>query len=365
MGIWLANMRDVKVDEILTFKENLSILLISGLFVILAARVNFSAFVTLGWGALGLFVFMQFVSRPLKVAVSTFGSTLSWRERAMIAWIGPRGIVAAAISAIFALKLEQLGFEQASLLVPLAFAVIIGTVVFQSATAGWVARLLRVAEPEPNGVLIVGANVVAREVGKALSKAGFTVLLADSYWQNVRLARMEGLRTYYGSPVSKHADTNLDLVGLGRLLALSPQPELNALASINYKVDFGTSRVYALQTEREKDAPENLQMAPPHAGYTLFSKDVTYTRLARMITAGARMRTTKLSEKFTFDDFISRGGADVIPMFAVGPKSQLEIFVEGGEFKPGPAWTVLSLAPPGLPLSDAAPPAEEGRNQEA
>ena len=100
MGIWLANMKNVPVEDILDFKESLSILLISGLFILLAARLEFAQFEALGIGALFVFLLIQFVIRPFKVFVSTVGSDLTWQEKTLISWIGPRGIVAAAVTAL-------------------------------------------------------------------------------------------------------------------------------------------------------------------------------------------------------------------------------------------------------------------------
>jgi NhaP-type Na+/H+ or K+/H+ antiporter len=114
MGLWLANMPGVHTDDILDFKESLSILFISGLFIILAARIDFATFEQLGWAALSVFLAMQFLARPLKIALATAGSKLTWRERTLLAWVGPRGIVAAAISAVFGLRLEQAGFADAA-----------------------------------------------------------------------------------------------------------------------------------------------------------------------------------------------------------------------------------------------------------
>jgi CPA1 family monovalent cation:H+ antiporter len=135
MGIWLANMRGVHTRDILNFKENLTLMLVSTLFIVLSARLQFDGLITLGWGALGVLLVMQFIARPVKVFLSTINSTLSRNERLLLAWVGPRGIVAAAITAVFALKLELMNIPHAELLVPLAFSVIIGTVVIQSATA--------------------------------------------------------------------------------------------------------------------------------------------------------------------------------------------------------------------------------------
>jgi len=244
MGIWLANMKKVSVEHILDFKETLSVMLISALFIILAARIDFAQFQELGWAALGILAVMQFVARPLKIAISTRGSTLNWRERALLGWIAPRGIVAAAVAALFALKLQALGYREAELLVPLTFLIIIGTVVLQSTTAGLLARMLGVAEPEPRGFLIVGANLVARTVALALKNKGYESLLCDNNWSYVSAARMRGLNSFYGSPVSEYADRRLDLVGFGRLLALSPYPELNVLAVHRYRREFGANELY-------------------------------------------------------------------------------------------------------------------------
>nr|HPR06946.1 sodium:proton antiporter [Denitromonas sp.] len=157
MGIYLANRKGVPVEEILSFKESLSLLLITALFILLAARLDLSLLLGLGWGAVQIFLVVQFVARPVNVLLSTRGSTLSWRERGLLAWIAPRGIVAAAVIALFSLQLEQKGYAEAVLLVPLTFVIIIGTVVLQSLTAGPLARLLKVAEPGSGGFLIVGA----------------------------------------------------------------------------------------------------------------------------------------------------------------------------------------------------------------
>ena len=146
-GIVLANLKGVRTNDILHFKENLSVILISGLFIVLAARLEMQELEQLGWMALVVLAIIQLVARPASVLVATLGSNLNWREKSLLAWIAPRGIVAAAISALFAERLLQNGVEGAEMLVPLTFMVIIGTVALQSLTARPLARLLKVAEP--------------------------------------------------------------------------------------------------------------------------------------------------------------------------------------------------------------------------
>lgn len=344
MGMTMANTRETPLDDILDFKESLSLLLISGLFIILAARLQLDQLLDLGPAALALLAVVMFFARPLAVAASTLGSELSLRERTLVAWIGPRGIVAAAVSAVFALRLEDAGVAQAALIVPLTFVVILGTVIIQGLTAGPLAKLLGVAEPEPRGVLIVGAHPLARAIGKALQEAGFPVQLSDTSWEAVREARMAGLQTFYGSPVSEHADRHLDLIGMGRLLALSPSDKLNALACLRYASEFGRGRVYALGTTREQSTGSARKVSQ-QPGYRLFGEEVTYSQLASMVAQGAEMRRTRLTESFGFEDYLEENAADLLPLFAVSPEGRLRMFLP--ELKPEPeaGWSILALGP--------------------
>ena len=144
MGIWLANMRGVPIDEILEFKESLSVLLISALFILLAARMELLAVYNLGFSAVWIMLALIFIARPLAVWLASLGADLTWQERSFLSWIAPRGIVAAAVSSLFAFRLEQNGFEQAEILTPLVFLVIVVTVALQSISATPLAKLLGV-----------------------------------------------------------------------------------------------------------------------------------------------------------------------------------------------------------------------------
>lgn len=347
MGIWLANMKNVPVDDILDFKETLSLLLISALFIILAARIEFAQFERLGWSAIWVFLIMQFVARPLKVLVSTWGSALSWRARALLGWIAPRGIVAAAVSALFALRLEEHGSAEAALLVPLTFLVIIGTVVLQSATARPLARLLRVAEPEPHGFLVIGANDVARAIGKGLKEAGLRVLLVGTDWNNIRAARMDGLETLYANPVSEYADRHLDLTGIGGLLALSSRDEINALAALRYRPEFGAAHIFGLTPGKAETKDGGARKhAVGRFSRTLFGGDLDYARLSGLLAGGAVIRHTPLTEKFDFAAMRAQYGEGFLPLFALDTRGKLHVFTTDDDIRPAPGWTIISLARP-------------------
>ena len=346
MGMWLANMRGVDVRQILHFKENLSVLLISGLFILLAARLDLHALLGLGPAVLALLLVIQLLARPLNVWLATLGSTLSWRERALLAWIAPRGIVAAAVSAIFAIRLHQAGHQDALLLVPLTFAVIIGTVVLQSATARPLARLLKVAEPAPSGFLIVGANGPARAIAKALQQLGCRVLLTDSSWENIRAARMDGLPTYFGNPASQHADAHLDLVGLGHLLGLSPAGEINALACARFRHDFGHGRLFVLASGLEKQRSDKHRAAEEHRGHVLGASSMTYLQLANRLHQGAELYSTNLTEGFDWDAYQALHGERAHLLFARDGHGWVHVASPDNPLQPQPGWTLVALIEP-------------------
>lgn len=342
MGIWLANTKGLDFEDILSFKEDLTILLVSALFIILAARINFTQVAELGFAGVFVFLGVQFIARPLKILVSTFRSGLKWQEKFLLAWVAPRGIVAAAVSAIFALKLENDGILDAHLLVPLTFMLIIGTVIFQSATARSLANFLKVSEPEPHGFLIVGANPVGRTIGVALKREGLHVLVADTSWEKIRDARMDGLDTYYGDVTSEHADRHLDLVGLGRLIAVSARDETNQLAGVRFRREFGKKNIFSLCPVKKSARTETLRIAR-----CLFGNQYHYSVLMKWLGNGAEIHKTRLTDEFTFEDYQRQYANTAIPLFARKPKGSLYIVAEEKKFKPTAGWEISALVVPG------------------
>jgi NhaP-type Na+/H+ or K+/H+ antiporter len=346
MGIWLANMEGVEMEGILDFKESLSILLISVLFIVLAARMEFTSFLNLGWPAILVLVAIQFIARPVSVMLSTIGSSLTWPERHLLCWIAPRGIVAAAISALFAIRLDQMGMTGAAQLIPLTFLVIVGTVLLQSLTSRPLALWLGVAEPEPKGFLFIGANEVARTLAKALAQKDFPVLLADPDWDKIAKAKLEGLPTYFGNPISEHADRNLDLIGIGRMLALTPRENFNVAAVMHFRMELGPNNVFVLQSREDEKVPEKQKVTPRRRGRTLFGKEITFATLADMLAQGAEIRTTKLTENFTFADFCEKNRDKALMLFALDIKGRALVFTSERKITPGAGWSVISLVKP-------------------
>ena len=222
MGVFLANQKWADVRHIVEFKENLRVLLISALFILLAARLRPAELTDVAARGAVFVAVLVLIARPLSALLSSAPSRLSRNERLFLAWMAPRGIVAAAVASVFALRLEKLGFEQAPMLVSITFIVIVGTVTIYGITSPLVARRLGLADANPQGVLFVGAHGWVRAVAKLLRDRGFRVLLVDSNRSNVREVRMAGLPVYSGSVLAEYAIAEMPLGGIGRILAVTP-----------------------------------------------------------------------------------------------------------------------------------------------
>ncbi|MBN1965399.1 MAG: sodium:proton antiporter [Anaerolineae bacterium] len=341
MGMVVANQKAFSVKRIVDFKENVGVMLISNLFILLAARLELSDFSYLGVNSLLFLAFLMLVVRPLAVWISTWRSRLTWREKAFAAWLAPRGIVAAATASIFAQELLHVNYPQAERLAPLTFLVIIGTVSIYGLTARFVARRLGVAQAQPQGMLIIGAHGWAREIAAALQKQGFMVLLVDTNYEHIQSARMAGLPVFYGNALAEHVlEKGLDLNGIGRLLALTSNDEVNALAALHFTEVFERSEIYQLacqEKHRSEAVPLNLR------GRLLFGPNVTYDYLERRFSEGAVVKATPITGEFSFEDFRARYNGEAVPLFQVSENGTLNIFSLDQQTVLRPGQVVISL----------------------
>jgi NhaP-type Na+/H+ or K+/H+ antiporter len=324
LGVALANWKGFPRDHILEFNESLTVLLISMLFIVLAARMDLASLAAVGMSGVILLLVAMFVARPLAVWASAVGTNLKTNEKLMISWVGPRGIVAAAISSLFAIRLQDQDLQGVELLVPLVFVIIIGTVLIQGLGAKMVGTLLKVREPANNGVLIVGANPVARMIANVIKGQGYEVVVADASYTNIAKARMEGLRTYYGNPVSDHAERHMDLIGIGHLFAMSTDRELNTLSEVYFRHEFGERNVYRLLQADEKARPERQRNQQSMASKWLFGADVTYGQLASMVSKKARVKVTNLTETYGYQQFL-QDNKSAVPLFAIDKNGTMKV----------------------------------------
>jgi len=328
MGIALANQKSAYIHHIIEFKENLRVLLLSALFILLAARVELNELIAnLNWTMVAFLAVVILVARPLAVYISTIFSDISWREKIFLSWMAPRGVVAASISSIFAISLTQNGFEQASQLVPIVFIVIIATVAIYGLPATWVARKLGVAKPVPNGVLILGAKEWSIIVGKKIQQEGFDVLMADSNLNNALEARSKSLETYHGNILSEFALEEINLDGIGQLLALTPNDEVNSLAALRFGEIFGRSHVYQLPSNTRRHETDN-EVSNHLSGRILFDDELNFAQLSKVITSIDDLSIVKITDEIKFEDYFDKkeDGKRRIPLFLISPNNELRPF---------------------------------------
>ena len=320
LGILLANQRIVTIRHVVEFKENLRVLLISTLFILLAARLRIDriSLQALGWQSLLFLILLVTVVRPLSVFLSTLGSSLSWAERALLAWMHPRGIVAAAVSSLFALELANQAplADEADRFVLLVFLVIVGTVTLYGLTLGPLARKLDLSAANPQGVLFAGASSAVRAIALALQQEGFPVLLVDTNHRHIRAARMAGLPVAHASIGSEFVCEEIDLGGIGRLLAMTPNDEVNTLAAMEFGTTFGRAEVYQVPPE-ETSSERTERVTASRRGRILFDGQTTIGQFEKHFAAGSVIKKTLLTNEFTWDDFQARYGPGALVLFLV------------------------------------------------
>ncbi|MBW3628246.1 MAG: cation:proton antiporter [Gemmatimonadetes bacterium] len=270
-GLVVGNLHSRVSQELRVFKEQLTVLLIGMLFVLLAADVRLAEIVGLGWPGLLVVLILMIVVRPLTVLACTRGTALSWRERGFMAWIGPRGIVAAAVASVFGERMVEAGYPIGAELRALVFLVIACTVVVQGLSGGWVATRLGVRLPTDKGYIVVGANAVGRALGAALQAAGEEVIVIDTNPGDVKAARAMGLHALEGDAFDEDVLLDADIEGRRGLLAVTSNEGANLLvaqrARREYRVPnayIGLSRIKTVVSpKRARDAGMRLSFGGP------------------------------------------------------------------------------------------------------
>ena len=342
LGIALANQRAADLTHIVEFKENLTVLLISILFIMLSARLEFEQLQRMEWGTVAFVATLILVARPLGVLLSTLGSRLSWRERLFLAWMAPRGIVAAAISSIFALRLAPV-MPAADDLVAATFGVIVGTVTVYGLTAPWLARRLGLADRDPQGLLIVGAQRFNRLLAQAIVQRGVRVMLCDVNPAHTAEAAALGLPTHTGSAVGEGFLDDIDLAGIGQLVAATPSDSVNSLVAQRLARHFGKRNVFQLH-------PKPKHTASPHGhafvGRILFQRDLHATALERRLDHGHTLTSVPVTAGLSLADLLRRHGSSAVLLAVVTKAGKLNLSIDAASPPPlvAPGDTAIVLA---------------------
>ncbi|MFP4844535.1 cation:proton antiporter [Winogradskyella sp. PE311] len=312
MGMVLGNSKLDNLKELLYFKESLSVLLISILFILLSANINIEDLLLLyTWKTAALFAIVVFVIRPIAVFLSTQGSKLNLNEKLFISWVGPRGIVAAGIASLFGSKLLKQGVEGAEYITPLVFMIVLGTVLLNATTARLFAKMVGVFLTNSNGILIVGAGKVSRLLGHYLESNGRHVVLIDSNKNNITKAKELGLEAFDTNIYSETLTDNIELNDVGYLMALTGNSDINKYAINKFSKQFGENGSFRLVSTAEMLDENN----NPHEG--LFSHTDDFNSLSEVAKSYPSIQEVDVNDKEHYEKLIdiANNDKDIIPLF--------------------------------------------------
>ena len=322
MGMVLGNSNSPYLKELLYFKESLSVLLISILFILLAANINMDELLLIyNWKTAILFAIVVFIIRPIGVFLSTYNSSLKLNEKLFISWVGPRGIVAAGIASLFGLKLAKNGVVGAEYITPLVFMIVLGTVLLNATTARLFAKVVGVFLIKSEGILIVGASDLSRLIAEYLFKNNRHVVLIDSNESNIEKAKALGLEAITENIYSDTLTDNIELNDVGYLMALTGNKDINSYVIDKFKKQFGENGSFRLISPEERNDNEN----NPIEG--LFSHTDDYTKLNNIVLEFPKIHEIRITSKEHYQGLIemTNNDKDVAPLFIKDKVGTIEI----------------------------------------
>ena len=348
MGLVIGNMRLIEREALQHFKENLTVILLSVLFIVIPSQLDASHLALLDWRILLFVLAIMLLVRPLTIWLSTAGASMRSNDRILLGWIAPRGIVAAATAGIFGPAMVEGGYPDAEKLLPIVFLVILATVLAHGLTIGVLARRLGLATGSANGLLIVGASPWTLALAQALKKIDVDVLMVDGSYHRLKPARMEGIEVYFGEILSEHAEHALDTQHLSHLLCATDNDYYNALVSKAQGDTFGNHRTFQLATHQEStQQPKRLTLQ--RRGHIAFDCGADFETLHLWLDQGWTMQTTKLTEAYDFAELerqLGERGSRWLLLGGVTPNGTFRLYSTEQSFKPGDGWTLLYFAPP-------------------
>ncbi|HQV22603.1 MAG: sodium:proton antiporter [Moraxellaceae bacterium] len=347
MGLIIGNMKLVEIEPLRHFKENLTIVLLSVLFIVIPSQLDIKQFTQLDWHA-GLFILsILLVVRPLTIALATLGSSMRQQDKLLLAWIAPRGIVAAATAGIFGPALVEAGYADANQLLPLVFIIIIVTVLAHGLTLERLAQRLGLAAKSENGVLIIGASPWSQALASTLKELKIDVIVVDGVYKRLQPLRMANINTYFGEILSEHAEHELDVEHLSYLLCTTDNDYYNALVCKAQGSSFGHHRTFQLATHQESSQEEK-RLPLQQRGYFAFDNSANLSTLNQHLANGWKVQKTKLSKDFEWANMkerLGKAGQDWLLLGGVSPDGILYLRSTEQNFTAKAGWTLLYFAP--------------------
>ncbi|WP_027965155.1 cation:proton antiporter [Halalkalibacillus halophilus] len=344
MGMTIANMHITSIGDMRHFKENISILLISVIFIMLTASLTRETLLSIfTWEIIVFILMMLFVIRPLTIFLSTIGTNLEFREKLLVGWIAPRGIVALTVSAYFAGVLTEAGFEDAEILTSLTFGLVFSTVVAHGFTIGWLSRKLGLSTESKPGVLMVGSNKFSANLAKTLKELNVPVLIMDASWSRLSHAKRLDVPHEYGEILSEQTDYQVDMTPYEYIISLTEYDSYNTLVSSTFKPTFGREHLFQLPLQINQG--DTLEDVSKHiSGNTLFDGEVTWTKLNEKINQGYKFKKTTITKDYPYKNFLADREEEDVLLLIIRSGGGLDFYSPTVEMVADPGDQVISLS---------------------
>ncbi|MCM3756002.1 sodium:proton antiporter [Sporosarcina aquimarina] len=361
MGIVMANMHLTSIHDIRQFKENISVLLISGIFVMLTASLNPHVLIEIfDWHIITYVLAMLFIVRPLSIWVSTVGTDLSNREKNLIGWVAPRGIVALTVSGYFASILLENGYKDAELLTALTFALVLSTVVLHGFTIGPFARRLNLTTTDESGVLLVGGTKFAAELAYSIQDTGNDVLLMDTSWAGLSHARKLGLSSHVGNILTEQTEYTLDLTPYRYMLAMTKADTYNAHICADFLYDVGRENLF----QTSFHVGEGVESFNVTGGRTLFTPALSIYDLEERMNSGHVFRKTVLSKQYSYTQYLRERDDRSILLYILREDGSVEFYTPTKELQAVAGDTIVALSHPTKQIERAKERIAEEKGEE-
>ncbi len=359
MGLVIGNMELVERESLQHFKENLTVVLLSVLFIVIPSQLEPGQLALIDWRMVAFVLAVLLVVRPLAIGLSTLGAPMRSQDRLLLAWIAPRGIVAVATAGIFGPALVKAGYADAAKLLPTTFLIVMATVLCHGLSLGRIARRLGLAARGDSGLLIVGASRWTCALAQMLQRLQIEVLVVDRHYEALKLARMRGIEVFYGEFLSEQAEDALEVQHLSYLLCATENDSYNALVCKAQGHRMGHHRTFQLAVGRGQGQAAGA-LSLQQRGFLAFHEGATYAALEARLEEGWTIQATNLTRAYGWAEFSERMGKPGKDWWLVGgvsPAGAFRLYSSEQPFKVDAGWTVVWFAPQGRQDTAAQPSA--------
>jgi len=296
LGLTLTNIHTASIEDIKRFKETITLLLVSGVFILLTANLDVRVLMDLSWQSMVFVAALLFVIRPLTFLLCSFGTHMSRQEILLAGLIAPRGIVCAAMAGVIGPLLVEAGFEDGNKIVPIAFAVVVISVVLHSLMIKPLAQKLKLTSKEMNGVILAGVMPWSIQLAEILQSRNVPVMLVDDDWNALAKARLADIPVYYGELLSEETEFVLEFNKYNTLIAATPNSAYNALVLEKFGYEYGRERVFHVNNTDDSALAEHRKISTEIQGRPFVGKNVTLFSLSEKYAKGWRFRSTRVGK---------------------------------------------------------------------